>query len=441
MNKLFLSLIVACLCLVCTQQLLAQKKLCGYDLAVKSMEAQYPGYKAAVDKTFEQAKQRGAESRLHRSSVVYTIPVVVHVVWKEAEENIPDSLITSQIEVLNEDYRRTNADAGNIRPMFENVVGDAEIEFDLISIERVQTNSEFMVDLTGGLPDAVKVTAQGGSDAWDTNEYLNIWVCQIQPLTIAGIPLGQVLGYAYPPAGLANWPPDVSAPSAELDGVVIDYRVMGRNSPFEVDLGMGSPIKTQGRTPTHEVGHFLGLRHAWGDGGDIFGGSDSCDADDGVDDTPNTGSQANFDCDTSRNTCTDASNDLPDMIENYMDYAAEDCMNSFTQGQIDIMRGVLENERAGLIDGAPPTSTSSLDLSDQFRIAPNPTTGLISFQTGIVDIENYSVQLFSLSGQLMNTSMDFNANTMDLNAMENGLYILKLQSGNRQIVKKISVMK
>lgn len=417
----------------------AQKILCGYDLAVQSMEDKYPGYKEAVQKTFEAAKQRGQASRLNRNDETYTIPVVVHVVWKEEEQNIHDSLIYSQIDVLNEDFQRLNADAGNIRPIFEDVVGSPNIEFKLLAIERVETSELFEASLTG-LPDNVKVTSQGGSDAYDTETHLNIWVCMLQPLSIGGISLGQILGYAYPPAGLPNWPTDqpIAAPSPELDGVVIDYRVFGRVSPFEVDPGLGTPLQTQGRTPTHEVGHYLGLRHIWGDGGGLFGG-DSCGEDDGVEDTPNAGTQSNFDCDINKNTCTDAVDDKPDMIENFMDYAAEDCMNSFTQGQIDIMRGVLENERNGLLMN--PASTSTIDLSNEFSIAPNPTSGILSFETSIYDVEKYSVEVFNLTGQKVPFSIDFTSKNINLEGLPSGLYILNLQKDKMQVVKKISVVR
>ena len=186
------TLLIACFAI--SSNMDAQKVFCGYDLVVESMEQKHPGYKEAVDKTFKEAQRIGEESRLTRSMDTYTIPVVVHVVWNAPEENIADSLITSQIEVLNEDFQRMNADAGNIRPIFADVVGDPMIEFELVGIERVQTTELFEVDLAGALPDNVKVTAQGGSDAWDTETHLNIWVCTIQPIGFGGITLGQVLG-------------------------------------------------------------------------------------------------------------------------------------------------------------------------------------------------------------------------------------------------------
>ena len=199
-------------CFILSSQINAQHIMCGYDHAVQKMEEKYPGFKAAADQTFANAQAHSQHADGSRSDMTYTIPVVVHVVWKEAEENIADSLVQSQIDVLNEDFRRLNADAGNIRPIFEDVVGDAKIEFDLVAIERVETDADFSLTLTG-LPDNVKVAAEGGSDAWDTETHLNIWVCQIQPISIIGIELGQILGYAYPPAGLANWPAGANAPS------------------------------------------------------------------------------------------------------------------------------------------------------------------------------------------------------------------------------------
>ncbi len=417
----------------------AQHKLCGHHLVLQNMEANYPGYKEAVNRTFETAKQIGKTNRLNRSSDVYTIPVVVHVVWKDSLENIPDSLITSQIEVLNEDYRRLNADADNIRPIFEEVVDDAMIEFELIDIIRVQTTEDFQLQLTGGLPDNVKVAAEGGSDAINTETHLNIWVCHIQPVTIAGLTLGQILGYAYPPAGLAHWPEDVAAPSPELDGVVIDYRVVGRDNPNEIDLGLGMPLNTKGRTATHEVGHYLGLRHTWGDGGDLFGLLDSCGEDDGVDDTPNTGSQANFDCDNTRNSCDDGIDDLPDMIENFMDYASEDCMNSFTKGQIDILRGVLESERCMLVGACDATAVSTINQSYLLTAFPNPTAHTLTLQLDNYNLADFDVKMQGILGESIDIPLV--GNTMDLSTLSSGIYVLTLRKDNIQMVKKISVLK
>ena len=114
---------------------------------------------------------------------------------------------------------------------------------------------------------------------------------------------------------------------------------------------MGGSFVINGRTATHEVGHYFGMRHIWGDGGGIFGGS-SCNEDDGIADTPNQGAQSSNNCDTTLNTCVDPVGDMPDLIENHMDYSDETCKNMWTQMQADFIRNVLENERSGLLSGA-----------------------------------------------------------------------------------------
>ncbi len=441
MNKHLLVLIPCLFFFIPTN--FAQQIFCGYDIATQGMAERYPSYQTAVQKTFEAAKRLGKEARVQRSMEVYTIPTVVHVVWKEGEENIPDSLIHSQIEVLNEDYRRLNANASDIRPIFEDVVGDPMVEFELVDIVRVETQEEFAIDLfSNGLPDNVKRTAQGGSDAWDTEKYFNLWVCKIQPITIGPVTIGQVLGYAYPPMDLAHWPAGVNAPSPDVEGVVVDYRTIGRNNPFEIDPGTGSPLETKGRTATHEVGHYLGLRHIWGDGGNPLGGGDSCGADDGVEDTPNTAGQSEYDCDTTRNTCNDGMNDLPDMIENFMDYSAETCQNSFTQGQIDIVRGVLENQRCALVNACIETGVRQYDLSSALTVFPNPAQNELYLDLrSSFDYSNFSVQITALNGKVLYQQNTLSSSKIDLPPLENGIYILQLDSPKGRMVKKFSVLR
>ena len=117
MRPLFLILLLTC---ITDLPLSAQHHHCGYDLIVEQLDKRYPGYKESAHKTFEDAKTRA--STTNRSSTTYNIPVVVHVVWNEEEERVPDSLITSQLEVLNEDFQRQNEDADNIRDIFRDVV-------------------------------------------------------------------------------------------------------------------------------------------------------------------------------------------------------------------------------------------------------------------------------------------------------------------------------
>jgi len=409
----------------------AQHQNCGHDHVLEFLENKYPGYKEQVKQSFERAKREGTIQR--NNQMVYTVPVVVHVVWKEEEENITDELIASQLEVINEDFRRLNPDAENVRNIFADVAGDPMIEFELIETIRVETTAEFSLDLTTQeLPDAVKNSIDGGSDALNTEAHLNLWICKIQPITFGPLVVGQLLGYAYPPAGLDNWPVGVSAPSPDLEGVVLDYRTVGRLSPFTVDPGTGVEIQLKGRTATHEIGHYLGLRHIWGDGGDPFGGTDSCEEDDGVEDTPNTGSQAMFDCDISRNTCIDLDtiNDLPDMIENFMDYSSEDCINTFTNGQIEIMRSVLENERCALV-GLCETSSASDLYAETLNLFPNPANDLISIEWKEDKYSNFNISILDMSGKTLLSNI--NSKQINVANLDPGMYFIIGEIGGKII--------
>ncbi len=253
-----------------------------------------------------------------RTGNVITIPVVVHIVYRTSAENLSDAQVQSQINVLNEDFRRLNADAANTPSLFQSVAADVEIQFCLATrdpvgnptngITRTQTTKTSFSVYT----DDVKYSSQGGKDAWPTDQYLNIWVCNLGSST---------LGYAQFPN---------SGPSA-TDGVVIDYRYFGRG-------GSAQAPYNKGRTATHEVGHWLNLRHIWGDA--------QC-GDDYVNDTP-VQQGPNYGCPTfPKPSCSNTS----DMFMNYMDYTDDACMNLFTQGQKTRMRAVLAPNgfRAGLL--------------------------------------------------------------------------------------------
>jgi len=267
---------------------------------------------------------QGVIQQMPVNSDVITIPVVVHILYNQAEENISLAQIQSQLKVLNEDFRRTNPDKNNTPPIFQNIAADAQIEFCLANVDpngyetsgitRTYTSrTEFQTD------DAMMFAQTGGKDAWPSSDYLNIWVCNLS---------GAVLGYAQFPGG-----------NAATDGVVVDYSFFGTigtvAAPFE-----------GGRTATHEVGHWLNLRHVWGDG--------SCIVDDRVDDTPLSG-QPNYEGSPCSfpgvNSCSEIVNDQPDMFQNFMDYADDVCMNLFTLGQKSRMRALFEpgGERYSLL--------------------------------------------------------------------------------------------
>ncbi|WP_282774650.1 M43 family zinc metalloprotease [Phaeodactylibacter xiamenensis] len=287
-------------------------------------------------KEIEQHTARILENASRSVTGTITIPVVVHVVYNNATENISAAQVQSQIDILNEDFRRLNADAVNTPSVFQGVAADVEIEFCLATVDP-QGNPTDGITRTPtsvtafGTNDEVKFNSSGGKDAWPASDYMNFWVCDIS---------GGILGYAQFPGGPAS-----------TDGVVVDYQYFG-------DIGTATAPFDKGRTGTHEVGHYLNLRHIWGDG--------NCNADDFVSDTPRaggpnyTGSPCNF---PGSNSCNEGTGDLPDMFQNYMDYSDDGCMNLFTQGQTARMRALFEpgGARASLLNstacGTPVTPT------------------------------------------------------------------------------------
>lgn len=434
MFRFFLLLFIVSMGFTMQAQNLSNPKGCGHDHYVHLLNQTYPGFKQAADQTFQDNKTQIS----FRDDDIYTIPVVVHIVWQEEDQNLPEAQINQVIESLNKDYRRLNTDANLVRGEFADVVGDPGIQFELAGIERVQTDATFQLDLLGGgVPDNVKVSAEGGSDAWDTEQYLNIWICNIEG--------GSLLGYAYPPMGLEHWPEGANAPSPNLDGVVIHYEVFKTTGTYTASglLGLDEiTIPVRGRTITHEVGHYLGLRHVWGDGLLSILGIPDCDADDGIEDTPQQGLNSQFQCDPELNTCGDGADDLPDMFENFMDYASEDCMNSFTLQQIAIMRSVLENERSGIVSTVTDTEDEALEAT-AFTVYPNPTKEQITINASLLSTTDLTFTLVDMNGRTLKTisaQKGSNQQVIGLSDLPAGLYgLLITDNKQQQYFKRIVV--
>ena len=316
---------LAFLCLIFIGAAFAQQERnCHSMNNLEYRQSKDPSLKQRMDQIENFTQRKIQERKNYQGKVngqIITIPVVVHVIYKNSQENISVAQIQSQIDVLNEDYRRTNADADNTWSQ----ATDSQIEFKLATID---ANGNPTTGITRkssnktswGTNDAMKKSSQGGVNPWDASEYLNMWVCNIG---------GGILGYAQFPGG-----------SASTDGVVMSPQYFG-----SADKGSGFYLSApfdKGRTATHEVGHFLNLRHIWGDGG--------CGVDDFVSDTPESDA-SNGGCKTTHVSCGTV-----DMVQNYMDYSDDACMNLFTVGQKSRMRTVLESGG----------SRRSLALSDKF---------------------------------------------------------------------------
>ncbi len=277
-----------------------------------------PEYAAARALSETSAWQYARGARAGGRIGVTVIPVVVHVVWRTNAENISDAQIASQIAVLNRDFRKTNADVGSTPSVFAPLCADARIEFELASTDPSGNPTDGIVRVkttTAGFSDnnAVKASSTGGADAWPADKYLNIWACRLA---------GGLLGYAQFPGG-----------PAATDGVVI------RDTAFGTTGTAAAPFNL-GRTATHEIGHWLNLRHIWGDDGN------GCNGDDFVADTPNCAG-ANTGMPTfPRVTCNNGPNG--DLFVNYMDYTDDAGMVMFTGGQVNRMQACLDTDRASI---------------------------------------------------------------------------------------------
>ncbi len=255
-----------------------------------------------------------------------TIPVVFHVVWNTSSENIPESAINAVMTQLNQDYSASNSNLSSVRSTFQSSIGNVGIQFCLAQVDpqgntttgitRTQTTATWFNPDTQ--TNSMK-SAPLGRAPWDPTRYLNVWVCDISSGASGGF---VTLGYAYLPTG--------GIVGSSIDGLVIDFQ-----------YGM----QLSSRTATHEIGHYLGLLHTWGqDPG-------SCSSDDGYSDTPNTSSPTYSCSNTSLQKCN-----VLTQYENFMDYS--NCSAMFSNQQGNAMTGILTGARNGLLSSnACSTST------------------------------------------------------------------------------------
>jgi len=341
------------------------------------------------------------------------IPVVVHIVWNTAGQNISDAQVLSQIAVLNKDFSGQNSDRYKIPAYFSGLAADCGISFALARtdpqghassgiVHRQTTTTVF------GFDDKVKSNASGGDDAWNADDYLNIWVCNL----VSGIS-----GYASAPGG-----------PAARDGIVIGTDVFGilnRTGPF-----------SGGRTAVHETGHWLNLRHIWGDA--------SC-GDDQVDDTP-TQQGPNRGCNSGEHlTCGSTAHG--DMYMNFMDFSDDACMYMFTNGQRSRMRVLFEaggprnsllhsNGLAG--DGLPQQLPLPSIPGYDMIVYPNPASSTLTLQLndGTLSL-GQKIYICNQLGQIVKImTIVSKLQQIDISTLYPGLYFIKMQGMQTSSMKK-----
>ena len=376
------------------------------------------------------------QNAVKKTNTVINIPVVVHVVYKAAIENIPDSQVVRQIQLLNECFRLQNPNYSSTRAIFDTIGADTEIQFCLAATDPLgnPTTGIIRKSAPAGTSfdpifnmDKVKSSSTNGDDPWPNDKYLNIWVCDMSFFGTAF-----VLGYA-------TFPGETAA----LDGVVIQSEYFG--------YGTAAAPNNLGRTTVHEVGHFFGMRHIWADddGGNV---ALQCDSTDFVDDTPNAGAKSQSDCNITINSCSVESPswgiiDPPDMVENYMDYSADGCMTMFTRGQKARMYSYLNTAPARVAIKTSPVGCSTVGIKELYSnfseylfVYPNPTSDLLNINITQLTPSNLKCEIYNSNGQLVKTikQLDFQ-NTVNLVDLANGMYVVKVYNTEVNAIKKITI--
>ncbi len=334
--------------------LVAQSNWCGFDAYYESMQSEMtPAQIEEMESTHMQEVQN-SQFTAEQTGIVYTVPVVIHVLHDNCVGNISDEQIRDGLRIINEDFRRINADTSLTRAIFKPLAQDAEIQFKLATIDPDGNCTDGIVKYdtkdTYGADDNIKTAAR----RWPYNKYLNIWL--VESIDLNGET--SVLGYAKFPyrwGGSAYW---------NTYGLVVRSDQWGTIGTSSAD----------GRTGTHEIGHCLGLAHTFNRTENGFCSNSSCTGEnDGICDTPPQ-KEASWNCNRNSNTCSNdmvggsSSNvnpftsDVEDMIENYMSYNS--CQNMYTQGQVNVMRSYFTNSNypmlVNLVDSANLIATGTL---------------------------------------------------------------------------------
>lgn len=422
MKKIYVSALLALSCAFLNAQ---QQEQCA-SMTLLNEQMQDANIANQVEMTRAAAAKWRAEHphEVRSSAPLVTIPVVVHVLYKTAAQNISNAQIYSQIAILNQDYRRLNPDTVNTPVGFDTLGADIQVEFCLATLDPQgnPTDGITRTSTTGGqlfgyfspIFEDAKYDSLGGKDAWPADQYLNIWVCEMIP---------GLLGYAQFPGGLAA-----------TDGVVISYQSFG-------NTGTVAAPSTLGRTATHEIGHWMGLFHIWGDDQD-------CTGSDSIPDTPNATVASSSDCDVLRNSCSTEDlfwgiNDPNDMVQNYMDYSHDSCMNMFTLGQKARMLSFMYTDSARFALFSSPAGCNGVGIPEAsfgqyFSLYPNPTNGIVNVNYFGTSDPEMTVEVIDMTGKTVaafrTTAYTY---TLDLSSLPAGIYSLKFIGAAEVATKKI----
>jgi hypothetical protein len=344
------------------------------------------------------------------SSEVITIPVVVHILYNNSVQNISDAQVLSQIDVLNNDYNKKNTDASNVPDAFKSAAGDARIAFKLATVDPLGMPTTGIIrkstsSISFSTDDKIKSSLTGGDDGWNRNQYLNLWVGNIT---------GGILGYASTP-GCA----------AAKDGVVLRYNVFGTTPNVQ-------PPFNKGRTATHEIGHWLGLRHIWGD---------SPCGDDKIDDTPPQSGPTRGCPSGVISTCSAGTGG--NMYMNFMDFTDDACMSLFTKGQVAKMHELFAGDgvRYALLSSDKAFGSNNIvvvpPVTGDIMVYPNPAVNELKVSLGgDGNITEKQLIIYNHLGQAaLQVNITRKQMSIDLSGLKAGIYFISCGGKTKKFMK------
>ena len=405
------NVVLAWVGLLASNFLFGQRDCRSFDYQQQLIESQ-PSLETSFKAVDNFMQLRASRISSASASKMITIPVVVHILYHYPSENISDDLVKSQIAALNRDYRKQNADTTKIPPYFKALAADCHIEFQLATVDMEGRSTRGIVRKYTPITewttdDKIKSSSEMGDDAWDANSYLNIWVGTLH----------KFLGYSSIPGG----------PPAK-DGVVISNKAFGITNAGTFG---------QGRTAVHEIGHWLGLRHLWGD---TYCGDDS------VADTPKQQTFTNGCPNGIHVSCNNGPNG--DMYMDYMDFTDDNCLVMFTQGQKQRMLALFEQggPRYPILfsNGLGTSTTAEIPPVDdspqwfQVKIFPNPAHDNLVINTE-VDPRwlGKELTIWNGIGQVqLKKIIDSKIESIDISQLKPGVYFISAEKDGDKIRQK-----